>query len=145
MRYALFLMALFLGLASRGQTALSWSDLSEGISWEVPSPEAVFPGFQKASFSPEIQALDGKPVLLTGYLLILDGKQSVYLLSMNPMASCFFCGNGGPETIVDLEFAEKTSFSMDELLAVEGILQLNATNPNIMYYGIKEAVATNFK
>lgn len=61
------------------------------------------------------------------------------------MASCFFCGNGGPETIVDLWFAQKPSFGMDELISVEGILRLNEQNPNASYYRIEEADATSFK
>ncbi|MEX0361864.1 MAG: hypothetical protein AB3N10_12860, partial [Allomuricauda sp.] len=73
--------------------------------------------------------------------LVLDGTQSVYLLSKNPMASCFFCGNGGPETIMELEFSEKPSFVMDDLLSVSGLLRLNADNPNQCYYRIEKAIA----
>ena len=61
------------------------------------------------------------------------------------MASCFFCGNGGPESVLDLQFAEKTSFKMDELLSVEGTFHMNGTNPNAAYYQIKNANAVSFK
>ena len=145
MRVVILLILIAVVNIARGQTVLDWSDLSEGISWEKSSPEPYFPVFQKANFSPKIRALEGEQVIITGYLLVLDGKQSVYLLSKNPMASCFFCGNGGPETIVDLWFAQKPSFTMDALVSVEGVLRLNEHNPNASYYRIEEADATSFK
>lgn len=145
MRIFLVIVLFWMGTAARGQTVLDWSDLSEGISWVLSSPEEIFAGFQRATFSPEMRALEGKQVIITGYLLVLDGRQSVYLLSKNPMASCFFCGNGGPETIVDLKFSELPSFVMDDLLSVKGILYLNGDDPNACYYRIENADAFSVK
>ncbi|MEM9001280.1 MAG: hypothetical protein AAGB24_13530 [Bacteroidota bacterium] len=140
-RFFLLTVFFLIGVVARGQAVLDWFDLSEGISWGQSSPKTIFPGFQKANFSPKMQALEGKKVVITGYLLVLGGNQSIYLLSKNPMASCFFCGNGGPETVVDLKFAQRPSFVMDELLSVEGTLFLNRNNPNGCYYRIENADA----
>ncbi len=126
---------------SRAQTILNWSDLSEGISWEPPSAEMNLPGFQKATFTPVMKALEGKQVTITGYMLVLGGGQTVYLLSKNPMASCFFCGNGGPETILQISFVENTSFQMDDLITVTGLLGLNSDDPTRCYYLIERAEA----
>lgn len=145
MRCPLLLALLWIGITAHSQTVLDWMDLSKGISWKIRSPESIFPGFQEATFSSELLALEGKQVAITGYLLVLDGKQSMYLLSKDPMASCFFCGGGGPETILDLEFKEKPSFKMDEILSVKGILRLNGNNPNTCYYRIEKASAFSFK
>ncbi|UII81301.1 hypothetical protein [Flagellimonas sp. CMM7] len=145
MRFFPLMILLWVGIPASAQTVLDWSDLSEGISWELSSPEAILLDFQKATFSSKMKALDGKQVLITGYLLVLDGKQSVYLLSKNPMASCFFCGNGGPETILDLQFTQKPSFAMDDLLSVEGTFRLNENNPNACYYRIENTIALSFK
>ncbi len=129
-----------------GQTVLEWSDLSEGISWEFPSSfETVVPGFQRATFGPKMRALEGKEVIIIGYLLVLDGRQTIYLLSKNPMASCFFCGNGGPETIMDLQFSQKPAFEMDDLVSVQGTLRLNGSDANACYYRIENANALSFK
>ncbi len=127
-----------LGTWVQAQTVLEWADLQAGISWES---NADIPMFRQAVFAPELLALEGKEVIVTGYFLVLDGTQSVYLLSKNPMASCFFCGNGGPETIMELEFNEKPPFVMDDLLSVSGLLRLNADNPNQCYYRIEKAIA----
>ncbi len=140
-----FLLVLWCCLGTvNGQTLITWDDLSEGISWDLASSESIFPGFQKAKFSDRLATLEGKQVTLIGYLLVLDGKQSVFLLSKNPMASCFFCGNGGPETVADLRFEKKPNFAMDELLSVEGTLYLNRNNPNASYFRIENANAISF-
>lgn len=139
------LVLLWIGTTTYAQTVLDWADLSGEISLELPSPEAVLPGFQKATFSPKMSTLEGKKVMVIGYFLVLDGKQSAYLLSKNPMASCFFCGNGGPETIMELHFDEKPSFEMDDLLSVEGTLRLNEDDPNACYYRIENAEAFSLK
>lgn len=134
-----------MGTNARAQTILDWSDLSKGISWEPYTAEAISPRFQKAAFSSKMEATEGAEVILTGYFLVLDGSQSIYMLSKNPWASCFFCGNGGPETVVGLQFPEKPSFSMDDLLSVKGILRLNRENPEQFYYLIEKADALSLE
>ena len=145
MRLLLIILFTWMATEVRAQTFLEWSDLSEEISLELLSPDTIFPEFQKATFTSKMKALEGKKIIITGYLLVLDGEQSKYLLSKNPMASCFFCGNGGPETVIELKFSQKPSFEMDELLSVEGTLHLNEDNPNICYYRIEKADALSFK
>ncbi len=145
MRFFLLIFFLSIGCVAHTQTVLDWSDLSNGISLEEPSSiEKAFPGFQKATFSSKLESLEGMEVIIVGYFLVLDGNQSTYLLSKNPMASCFFCGNGGLETIIDLRFKEKPSFVMDNLLSVKGKLFLNKNDPNGTYYRIENADAVSF-
>jgi len=110
------------------QTTLYWSDLEGGISWNERIEKSVYPSFQEATFSEKLNRLDGQKVSLVGFLLVMDGAQSVYLLSKNPMASCFFCGNGGLETVSEISFAQRPSFSMDDLISVTGILRLNTND-----------------
>lgn len=141
MRFYLLILLFCMGTNARAQVILDWSDLTEGISFQTLSLENPFPGFNEATFSEKLSALEGKEVILTGFFLVLDGKQSMYMLSKNPMASCFFCGNGGPETVVGLQFKEKPSFTMDTLLSVQGILRLNRDNPNLYYYRLEKADA----
>lgn len=144
MRILPIIFFLLLFAESKAQTILTWEDLSAGIFWESHVPNALVPGFEKATFSARLRALEGEKVSITGYLLVLDGKQSVYLLSKNPMASCFFCGNGGPETVMSIEFAKEISFGMDALISVEGTFHMNGNNPNSAYYHIKNASAVSF-
>ena len=141
MRFFLFITLFWTGITAQAQTIVDWSDLSVGISWEPLLVETTFSGFQKANFTSNMKALEGKQVTITGYLLNLSGNQSEYLLSKNPMASCFFCGNGGPETVLQLSFTERTSFQMDDLITVTGVLRLNSDDPTRCYYLIEQAEA----
>ncbi|NAS10635.1 hypothetical protein [Poritiphilus flavus] len=145
MRLFLIIVLCLIGTEIHAQTLLSWADLSNGISWDTPSPETYFPEFQEANFSYKMKGLEGEKVIITGYLLVMDVKRSVYLLSKNPMASCFFCGNGGPETVVDLQFDENPPFEMDELISVQGLLRLNPDDPNACYYKIEKADAVSLR
>ncbi len=145
MRYYLFIFLCCITAIANAQDLLNWSDFTTGISFQSPSPDEFYPGFTKAKFSERLVALEGEEVLITGYFLVLDGNQSLYMLSKNPMASCFFCGNGGPETVAGLQFREEPSFTMDDLLSVKGILRLNRNNPNQYYYRIENAEAFRFE
>ena len=126
-------------LCTEAQTALDWSDLARGISWKKSTSNLTYPGFLEADFSNKLTDLEGKEVSLIGFLIVFEGRQSVYMLSKNPMASCFFCGNGGPETISEIAFAEKPDFGMDDLITVTGILRLNRDDPLRCYYMIEQA------
>jgi len=141
MRFYLLILFVWMGTNAHAQVILEWPDLIGGISFQTTALEDAFPGFNKAGFSEKLSALEGKEVIITGFFLVLDGNQSRYMLSKNPMASCFFCGNGGPESVVGLEFQERPSFAMDDLLSVKGILKLNRDNPNLYYYQIEKADA----
>ena len=133
------LIFLLFSLQIGAQTVLDWSDLERGISWKKTTSKTKYPGFLEAEFSDKLAALEGKEVSLIGFLLVLDGSQSVYMLSKNPMASCFFCGNGGPETISEISFAQRPSFTMDDLITITGILRLNGDDPTRCYYLIEQA------
>lgn len=139
------LLVLFFVILSSGmlysQTPIDWSDFESGISWKEGTEGSTFPGFLEANFSDKLENLDGKKISIIGFLIVLDGAQSVYMLSKNPMADCFFCGNGGPETISQLTFTEPTSYKMDDLISVTGVLRLNGKDPTRCYYLIEDAEA----
>lgn len=142
-RYLLIILVLIASV-TKAQAVLDWSDLSEGIVFKTALTNTMLPEFRKATFVPDLKILDGKEVSITGYFLLIDTKQAVYLLSKNPMASCFFCGNGGLETVIDLSFEKKPSFEMDDLIIVKGIFRLNGDDPNKSYYRIENADAFSF-
>jgi len=135
----LFCIFFFNGIIA--QAALDWSDFESGISWKKGSEDAMYPGFLEADFSDDLEVLEGKEVSLIGFLIVLDGARSIYMLSKNPMAECFFCGNGGPETVSQIIFKGKHSFQMDDLISVTGILRLNRKDPTRCYYLIEQAEA----
>ena len=77
-------------------------------------------------FGSEVRDLAGKEVIITGYVLAIDPLKGYYVLSKGPFSSCFFCGVGGPESIMELNPVDNdTKFKMDEIVTFKGILNLN--------------------
>ncbi|WP_373519555.1 hypothetical protein [Pricia sp.] len=124
------------------QVSLDWEDLAHGVEFKEGNS---IPGFLNATFRKNMAELEGKEVTLNGYFLALDASESAYMLSKNPMASCFFCGNGGPETVVELRFSNPPKFKTDDVLSVAGTLLLNTDDPEHCYYIIEDADAFTLK
>jgi hypothetical protein len=61
------------------------------------------------------------------------------MLSSLPFSNCFFCGGAGPETIVELKTKQSVKFTTARV-ALEGILLLNADDPDHHMYTLKDAV-----
>ncbi len=118
---AVLLLNSFLCLS---QQEVTWDDLSK-----VTFTEKFFvlydDYFLYPKFSPFIKSLEGNKIALSGYFLNVDPESKMYILSKGPMSSCFFCGQGGPETAVELVFPQKPNFKTDDIIMVTGTLKLN--------------------
>jgi len=91
--------------------------------------------YWKPSFGPGVKALEGKEVFITGYVIPVDYDENFYVVSRYPYANCYFCGGGGPESVVDLRFSGKNrTYKTDERLTFKGRLKLNATDIYQMNY-----------
>ncbi|WP_254712959.1 hypothetical protein [Polaribacter sp. NJDZ03] len=84
--------------------------------------------FMYPTFSASVKALEGKEITIKGYFLDVVAKENIYMLSKGPMASCYFCGQGGPETAIELEFINKQNFKTDNVVSITGTLKLNKNN-----------------
>ena len=125
MHKCLFLILSFLVHFSFAQTEITWNDL-EDVEFEDVYYDEVDEFIAYPHFGQSVLNLSGVEVLLTGYILALDPDKGYYILSKGPFASCFFCGGGGPETIVELELKNKNQyFMMDEVATIKGVLKLN--------------------
>ena len=109
------------------QSELTWDDLADAnFAPEFNEQYEVY--FLMPTFGEKIKAYQGKEVKITGYFLDISGSGEVFLVSRNPMASCFFCGAAGPETIVEVNFKEEPPFKTDQIVTVTGKLELNPTD-----------------
>ena len=116
---------LFISKFSFSQIEITWKDL-EDVEFSDIHIEEVDEYVLYPHFGFDVRELDGKEVALSGYILAIDPDKGFYVLSKGPFASCFFCGNGGPETIVELSLkSDKDSFFMDEFATIKGVLKLN--------------------
>ena len=137
-KYVIFFL-LFISKFSFSQIEISWQDLEDVEFSDVyvakEDANILFP-----HFGLNVSELDGKQVSLSGYILAIDPDKNYYVLSKGPFASCFFCGAGGPETIVELSFnSDKYSFYMDEFVTIEGILKLNVDDIYRCVYILEDA------
>lgn len=107
-----------------GQQDITWEDLAQ-VTYTDKYFDAYDEYFMYPEFLPAVKALEGKQVTLAGYFLNIDPEENLYILSKSPMSSCFFCGQGGPETAVELQFTTLPDFKTDDIVSITGTLQLN--------------------
>jgi len=91
-------------------------------------------------FSEKIKALSGKQVTLPGYIIPFEGmfKPNQIIISSLPVASCFFCGSGGPETVAEVYLSEPIKYTA-KLVTVTGKLELNDSNTDQLIYILRDA------
>ena len=127
MRLFVFIVFLFSAPLVSAQTSVSWNTLAQ-VTFHKEFSETF--GFEvnvkPPEFSKELMVLNGKEVLIKGYVIPVDVELGMYMVSANPFANCFFCGNAGPETVVEL-FPIQTfpRFSTDQVVTFKGVLQIN--------------------
>lgn len=94
-------------------------------------------------FSPSVRAVEGKEVYIQGYYIPVDesGDADIVVLSAFPFSACFFCGNAGPESVMDIQLKKKTklNFKTDDRITFKGKLKLNDTDLYYLNYILEDA------
>ncbi|MCB0755320.1 MAG: DUF3299 domain-containing protein [Flavobacteriales bacterium] len=125
--FLFFSFSLFSFSEGRAQhTKIDWAFLAK-VEWGEKYFEEYEETVWYPDYSEEVLAMDGKLVEIKGYIIPVDVEAGFYVLSANPFASCFFCGNAGPESVVELQFEGKLSktYTTDEIATFQGRLKLN--------------------
>ncbi len=94
-------------------------------------------------FGEDIRSLEGKEVTLPGYIIPFEGlfNPDEVIVSSLPIASCFFCGSGGPETVAKAYLKDDMKYT-SKLVQVTGILTLNDKDANDLMFILKDAKVT---
>ncbi len=137
------LMVLLIGGVAdtvQGQEVLDWVTLAD-VKFKKEYSEELTLEYDVATFGDLIKQFDGKEVQISGYVIALDALGVSFVLSRNPNATCFFCGGGGPETIVDIKVKPKAlkRYKMDERKTFKGILKMYPDNSGSFIYLLTEA------
>ena len=141
-KYCLFIFLLISKFVF-SQTDITWQDL-EDVEFTDMYIEEIDEYIVYPHFGFDVRELDGKEVVLSGYILAIDPDKGYYVLSKGPFASWFFCGAGGPETIVELSLkSDKDSFFMDEFVTMIGMLKLNVDDIYRCVYILENAKIYN--
>lgn len=120
---------------------LTWRAL-EDVEFKDVYVEELDAYYWKPTFGAAVQALEGKEVFITGYMIPVDLDEDFYVLSRYPFANCFFCGGAGPESVIDLRFSGKSPrvYKTDERLTFAGKFRLNSDDVYQMNYILDGAV-----
>lgn len=123
-----FILLLLVSSPAWSQTKITWETLKDVRFIDKFSQEEQA-YYYYPYFGRKVKELEGKQVFLRGYILVLDAMEGFYILSLNPYAACFFCGNAGPESIVELKLKPgQPRFRMDQVVTIKGTLRLNQDN-----------------
>ncbi|MEM8848261.1 MAG: hypothetical protein AAGD17_14270 [Bacteroidota bacterium] len=137
-RLLFFLLLICICFSGLAQKQLTWKDFAD-VNFQSQFNEKYGVHFLMPTFGEKIMSFKGKQVSIKGYFLDISGSGEIFLISQNPMASCFFCGGSGPETIIEVSFKEKPPFKTDQIVTVTGTLELNANDVDHCNYILTEA------
>ncbi len=130
----------FLSFAQSGNAKLiDWKFLAK-----VDFEDKYYPDYEAwylyPVFPEQIKALEGKQVIIKGYVIPLDVEGGLYALSAYPFSNCFFCGGAGPESVMSLKFKGKPrKFETDDVATFVGTLHLNTSNLDDFNYVLQNA------
>lgn len=134
----IFVLALSV-FAAKAQTIITWEVLKDVKFTEEWSEE--FQAFYMVpQFGNKVKSLDGKVVQIRGYIIPVDVVQDYYVLSANPYSSCFFCGQAGPESVMEIQLKKSyDGLRMDKIVTFKGKLRLNADDIYQLNYVLEDA------
>lgn len=137
MRLVAFVFTL-MTISVYGQTsAENWKTLS-GLEYEKSKDE--YGEIFVPKFGPEIKQLEGKEITLSGYIIPFEGmfEPDHLIVSSVPVASCFFCGGAGPESVAEIYLSEPVKYTAKKV-TFTGKLTLNDSDVDQLMYILKEA------
>lgn len=136
----IFLILFGILLLQQPAKLITWNDLTDvKFTRQFIKEEDMY--FLMPKFGEQVKKLNGRKLQIKGYMIPVDPDDKIYILSARPMASCFFCGGAGPETIIQLNLKTKRKFKTDEVWVVEGKFRLNADNFEECNYLLDECEA----
>jgi hypothetical protein len=124
-------------MAYKGFPSLVWPTL---YNIQYSAGNDALGDFKKPVFTAKVRSLEGKQVTLPGYLVPFDNgmKAKQFMLSSLPLNACFFCGVGGPETVVEVISQQEVNYT-EKPVQISGILRLNDSDPDKMIYTLEKA------
>ena len=118
------------------QTVLTWDDLAD-VTWSEVYDESTGLTNLTGVFGEHLKSYEGQEVIISGYVIPLDAMGLSYALSRTSFAACFFCGQAGPETVMDLNVKPKSVESYRQkntLIKFKGTLVLRESNETGLNY-----------
>lgn len=91
-------------------------------------------------FGKAIKEMEGKEIILKGYILPVPSRDGTFILSAFPYSSCYYCGGAGPETVIEVTPKFPILSRGSKPVTIKGKLKLNQPY-NMLYlpYFLKDA------
>jgi len=127
----------------------SYLTVSDTLTWKllaqikyIKKPSADYPeGVMYPVINTTLKTKNKKPITMSGFIIPIDNKN--YALSKNVFASCFFCGQAGPETIMGIKFKNPgIKLKTDQYVTLQGTFRYNDADVDDWIYHIDNAVIT---
>jgi hypothetical protein len=134
---------------SKNGGELSYATVSDTLTWKLlaqikylKKPSKDYPeGVMYPVVNPTLKAKNKKAITMSGFIIPIDNKN--YALSKNVFASCFFCGQAGPETIMGIKFKNPgIKLKTDQYVTLQGTFRYNDSDVDDWIYHIENAVIT---
>ncbi|WP_035806234.1 hypothetical protein [Lunatimonas lonarensis] len=142
MKYSLlFFVAILISSTTLHAQESVWKDLSE-VTYKIGQDE--WGELYLPVFGPKIKKIEGTVVEADGYIIPFEGmfKPEHIILSSLPLAECFFCGSGGPETVMEVMLKTPITYT-SKRVRVRGTLTLNDKDPEKLMYILTNAQLLN--
>ena len=121
------------------QNIITW-ELLKNVEFDEIWSEEFQAFYMVPKFSAQVLALDNKEVQIRGFIIPVDIVQDYYVLSANPYSSCFFCGQAGPESVMEIQLVKKyEGLRMDQVITFKGKLRLNVDDIYQLNYILEDA------
>ena len=127
-------------LYTTASDTLNWKLLAQIKYLKKPSKD--YPeGVMYPVINSTLKTKNKKPITMSGFIIPIDNK--TYALSKNVFASCFFCGQAGPETIMGIKFKNPNiKLKTDQYVTLQGTFRYNDSDVDDWIYHIDNAVIT---
>ena len=121
------------------QNIITW-ELLKNVEFDEIWSEEFQAYYMVPKFSESVKEMDGKEVQIRGFIIPVDIVQDYYVLSANPYSSCFFCGQAGPESVMEIQMIKKyEGLRMDQVITYKGTLKLNVDDICQLNYILEDA------
>lgn len=96
--------------------------------------------YEKPIFGDAAKSLNGKTITLPGYIVPFEtgNRSKHFMFTSLPLNACFFCGVGGPETVVEVFLKNEITYT-DQPMEIKGVLKINDKDPDKMIYILENA------
>ncbi len=130
----------FFSFAQFSNSSKNWETFAD-VKYEKSEDE--YGEIYVPKFGEGVTEMKGQQVSLKGFIIPFEGmfEPKHVIISSLPVASCFFCGGSGPETVAEAYLKEEVKYTAKPV-TITGRLELNDTDYNQLMYILRDAELT---